>query len=281
MALTERDRGAGDIWGVFERTTDLISYRYLGCSSELRDREHAEGRMRIRRDMRTGGGGLLGSPLAIAMLDTAGINIDRFYHAACTHIDVHLVDPGREVTEVRILGTVVREARTAVFTEARFEDADRPGRLLGMGTVGWTIVGPTPPGFTYTHPGTGVPDSPTLPPLVEAYDARPAAGGGYVIDGMSTRLGTDVLHHGPILVVSEAAALDAIGVSAGTSGVDVETSSIRLVQAGRRGPFVATAEVIGHTGGTFACRTEMRDQGRDDRVIATGFFRARASLGAT
>ena len=275
MTISERDRGAGAVNGVFDGIAgDLISYRYLGCSSALLDREHAEGRMRIRRDMRTSGGGLRAAPVAIAMLDTAGINIDRFYHAACTHIDVHLVDPGRDVGELRIVGRVVREARSAVFTEADFEDADRPGRLLGVGTVGWSIIGPTPPGFVYTDPGPGVPDAPDLPPLERVYEAHPAAGGGYAIDGLSPRLGTDVLHHGPILVASESAALDAIAAASGACEVDVETSSMRLVQAGRRGPFVATAEVVGRVGDTFACRSQMRDEGLD-RVIATGFVRAR------
>jgi hypothetical protein len=277
VTVAEHDRGAGQVHGVFKDTTDdLVSYRYLGCSSVLRDREHADGRMRFRQDMRTGCGALLTAPLAIAMLDTAGINIDRFYHAACTHIDVHVVDPGIGAGELRTLGTVVREARTAVFTEARFEDARNTGRLLGLGTVGWSIIGPTPPGFAYTDPGPGLQDSPDLPPLPEAYEARLLAGGGYRIEGLSTRIGTDVLHHGPILVASEAAALDALSAAAGTPALVPETASLRLVRAGKRGPFVVTADVIGSFGRTFACRTEMRDEGAGGAVIATGFFRVRA-----
>jgi hypothetical protein len=277
MTQTERDRGAHDVRGVFESTTELVSYRYLGCSSVLTDRYHAEGQMRIRRDLRTGGGSLLAAPVAIAMLDTAGINIDGYYHAACTHIDVHLWDGGHDVAELRTLGSVVREAHTAVFTEARFEDAGRPGRVLGLGTVGWSIIGLTPPGFTYTNPGPGIADGDGLPPLTQAYDARPLDSGGYVIDGLSNRIGTDVLHHGPILMTSEAAAVDAIAEAAGTPELAIQTLSLRLVRAGRRGPFVTTAEIIGNVGGTLACRTEMRDRGADDNLIATGLIRAIAS----
>jgi acyl-coenzyme A thioesterase PaaI-like protein len=273
VAIAQRDRGAGDIHGVFKGATDdLVSYRYLGCSSVLLDREHAQGRMRIRRDMKTGGGGLLAAPVAIAMLDTAGINIDRFYHAACTHIDVHLLDPGAGVAELLTLGSVVREARTAVFTEARFENTGSPGSLIGLGTVGWSIIGPTPPGFQYTDPGAGVPDSPDLPPLPEAYEAARVAG-GYRIEGLSPRIGTDVLHHGPILVTGEAAALDAIAGAAGTRTLVVETASYRLIRAGKTGPFLVTAEVLGNVGATFACRSEMRDEGAGGAAIATGFFR--------
>ncbi len=271
-----RDRGANDVGGVFEKTTDLVSYRYLGCSSVLTDRYHAEGRMRIRPDLRTGGGTLLAAPVAIAMLDTAGINIDGYYHAACTHIDVHLWDAARDVAELRTFGSVVREARTAVFTEARFEAADRPGRVLGMGTVGWSIIGPTPPGFTYTNPGTGVEDAPGPPPLSDAYDARPLDSGGYIIDGLSERVGTEVLHHGPMLVASEAAAIDAIVEASGTRHLVVQTLSVRLVRAGRQGPFVTTAEVISGRDGTFASRTEVRDRGADNSVVATGLLRGRS-----
>jgi acyl-coenzyme A thioesterase PaaI-like protein len=277
VSIAEHDRGAGEVRGVFKETTDhLMSYRYLGCSSVLIDREHAEGRMRIRRDMRTGGGALRTAPVAIAMLDTAGINIDRFYHAACTHIDVHLVDPGLDVRELRTLGTVVREARTAVFTEARFEDAGVPGRLLGMGTVGWSIIGPTPPGFEYTDPGSGVEDSPDLPPLAEPYEAHIRSGGGYRIEGLSLRIGTDVLHHGPILVANEAAALDVVSEAVGSTALAVDTASIRLVRAGKHGPFVATAQVVGTAGAVYACHSEMRDEGAGGAIVATGFLRIRS-----
>ncbi len=275
MTVAERDRGAGEVRGVFKDTHELVSYRYLGCSSDVVDREHAVGHMRIRTDMRTGSGGLRAAPLAIAMLDTAGISIDGIYHAACSHIDVHLLDPGIEVAELRTVGTVVREARTAVFTEARFERSDRAGEPFGMGTVGWSIIGPTPPGFVYTDPGEGFPDAPDLPPLEEAYEATPTGDGGYTIPGLSSRIGTDVLHHGPILVTTESAALNALAEAAGTPSLDIETSSTRLVRAGRRGPFVAKAECIGRSGEVLAARVEMRDHGLDDQLIATAFVRAR------
>ncbi len=271
MALAERDRGAGRVRGVFDGASELISYRYLGCSSVATDRSHAVGRMRIRRDMRTDGGGLLTSPLAIAMLDTAGISIDGSYHAACTHIDVHLWDQGHNTIEVRIEGTVVREARTAVFTEARFVDPERPEQPIGMGTVDWAIVGPTPPGFVYRDPGPGVPDSVDLPPLTEAYDAVPTDG-GYAIERLSSRVGTEVLHHGPILVTSEAAAIDAVHAT-GRSAVAIETSGLRLIKAGRRGPFSVKAAVVANTAASVICRTEMIDSGNDGALVATGFLR--------
>jgi hypothetical protein len=272
VADETRDRGAAEMRGVFEATTDLITYRYIGCSSVAVDRDHAEGRMAIRRDMRLPSGALRTAPLAIAMLDTAGINIDPDVHAACTHIDVHLWDPGRDVDDIRIRGTVRRMARTAVFTEAVFIDAGRPARVLGAGTVGWSIIGPTPPGFSYRDPGPGVPDRDEMPPLVSGFGAASLGGGRFRLDGLSPLVGTEVLHHGPILVMSEAAAVVSYG--SGVDGSDrwICTASLRLVRAGRCGPFEVAAERLGGASSP-AQATRMVDIGAEGCEIAMGLFR--------
>ena len=231
--------------------------------------------MQIRRDLRTQGG-VRGAPLAIAALDTAGINIDRFHHLALTRIDVHVFDDGAGLEEVRVVGTVLREARTQVFTEATIEDESDARRVVAFATADWAILAPTPEGFEYTDPGPGVPDTPDLPPLSDAYDAHPSAGGGFVIDGLSTRVGVDTLHHGPILVALEAAALEVATAHAGTDALRIEDFSTRFVKAGRVGPFVARAETTASRAGTVVCRAELRDHGADGQVIAVALLRARA-----
>jgi len=276
MPESSPSRSADKIYGVWTGTMeDLVSYRYVGCSSVVHDRTHAEGRMRIRRDLRTAAG-LRGAPLAIAALDTAGINIDRFHHLALTRVDVHVVDDGAELEEVRVVGTVLREARTQVFTEARIEAQSDARRVVAFATADWAILAPTPEGFVYTDPGPGVPDTDDLPPLSDAFDAHPGAGGGFVIDGLSTRVGVDTLHHGPILVALEAAALEIAAAQAETDALHIEHFSTRFVKAGRAGPFVARAETIASRAGTVVCRAAMRDQGADGQVIAVALLRARA-----
>lgn len=53
--------------------------------------------MPLRSDHRLGDGrNLLAAPVAIAMLDTAGINIDRRHQLALTHVEVQLLDPADE-----------------------------------------------------------------------------------------------------------------------------------------------------------------------------------------
>ena len=206
------------------------------------------------------------------MLDTAGINIDPYYHAACTHIDVHLWDPGRDVDEVQILGTVRREARTAVFTEALFVDAAQPERLLGAGTVGWSIIGATPPGFSYRDPGRGLPDSDDLPTLVAGFGAEEMAHGRFRLGGLSTLVGTEVLHHGPILVMSEASASASAQFRGASTGLWISTASLRLVRAGKIGPFEVTPERLGRQNPP-AVATRLVSQGADGAEIAVGLFR--------
>ena len=272
MVSETRDRGARNLRGVFESSTELMTYRYVGCSSVLVDRHHAEGRMSIRRDMRLPGGALLTAPMAVAMLDTAGINIDPYYHAACTHIDVHLWDPGRDVEEIQILGTVRREARTAIFTEALFVDAAQLERVLGAGTVGWSIIGPTPPGFSYRDPGPGPPDTPDLPALATAFGAEDVGEGCLRLGGLSRLVGTEVLHHGPILVLSEAAAVSLFHSRGAPPDLWISTSSLRIVRAGRNGPFEVTPGPLGGQVSP-AVATRMVDEGAGGIEIATGLIR--------
>src|SRR5262245_36999800 len=96
----------------------LMSYRYLASRPTAIDRTHAEGRIALRPDLRTPGG-VLAAPLAIAMLDVAGINIDPVNILALTQVDMEVVDPAADVDEVYLRGHVTCETRSQIFTEVR------------------------------------------------------------------------------------------------------------------------------------------------------------------
>ena len=256
------------VYGIWTQTVaKLISYRYLGCRSVLGDGFDARGEMTLRSDMRRGGS-LLAAPVAIAMLDTAGIAVDRHWQLALTHIDVHLAGRDSEVARLGVLGSMTRQARSQVFTEAEFVDADRPDVVLGFGTADWAVIDPTPSGFEYIDPGPGVADSGDLPSLADAYDARPRQGGGFIIDQLTPRLGGLVLHHGPILVTLEAAALEVGGVAA-----RVEQLSVRIVKAGKRGPFSATAKVLSESNDVVLVRADLHEGLDGTSLIATATVR--------
>jgi hypothetical protein len=264
---------------LWEALREIVSYRYIGCRSVLLDRERAEGRMRIRHDMRTPVAPLT-APLAIAALDAAGNSMDRYYKIAITHVVVDVFDPAPDVEWITLHSTVIREARTQLFTDARVVAADDPQRVIGNVTLDWAILAPTPPGFRYLDPGEGVPDTPDLPPLWEAYSGRRRPGGGFVIDGMNPSIGTKmsrepVLHHGPILVLTETAALEAAAEVAGTERLVVEQASTRVIAAGRRGPFVVTSDAV-ETKDAVVCRAVLRDEG-GARDVAIAHFRIRAA----
>jgi hypothetical protein len=268
-----------DTYGLQELLKEIVSYRYVGCSSVLLDRERAVGRMRIRRnDMRTPVAPLT-APLAIAGLDAAGNSMDRYYKIAITHVTVDVFDPMPDLDTVVLHSNVVREARTQLFTDARIVAADDPDRVVGNVTLDWAILAPTPPGFEYLYQGDGLPDTPDLPPLWEAYSGRRREGGGFVIDGMNPSIGTKmslepVLHHGPILVLTEAAALEQAAAVAGTDDLVVEQGSTRLISAGRKGPFVVTSDAV-QTKDAVVCRATLRDEGLA-RDVAVAHFRIRA-----
>ena len=232
--------------------------------------------MRVRSDLRTAGG-LLAAPLGIALLDTAGINVDAIGRCAPTQIDVTVFEAAADVDAVRMVGEIVREGRSQMFTRSRIEDAARPGRVIGFGTTSWAVMAPTPPGFVYVDPGPGVADAPDLPPLIDAFDVAPGKGGSYVLEGLSARVGADSLHQGPIQVMLEAAALDAARETAGTDAIYAEHTGTTIVQRGKTGPFVATANVLSSNGSTVACLAELRDDGEAGRVVATGFSLYRRS----
>ena len=269
--------GAASPFGIWEAAIrHLVSYRYLGCSAVQLDRDRAIGRLRLRPDLRSGGG-LLSAPIAIAMLDAAGICIDRVYQLGLTHVEIHLLEPAVEVLDVSVVSTVVRWARTQVFTEATFVAAAQPDRVLGVGTADWAVLAPTPEGFVYTDPAGPPLDESRLPPLTQAYDATPIAG-GYEIAGLSPRIGTDTLHHGPILVTMEATALELAAAS--TPGASsVEHGGVRIVKAGRSGPFRTAGSVL-RDGESLLVRVVMIDHGNADSVVAVGFYRLRRSAPA-
>ena len=270
----DRDRAADQVFGVWtEAMNALISYRHFGTQSVLVDRHHATGTMPMRPDMRASGGMLL-APLAIGMLDAAGNNMDRYYQLGLTQIDIHAFDAAPGTERVGLASKVVREARTQLFTEVVLSD-EADGRVIGHGSANWAIINPTPPGFTYTDPGPGPRYEPPMPRLTDVFEAQPADDGGYIIPGLSPRLGADTMHHGPIMVVIEAAALDLATSEAGARALTPVAMSCRIVRAGRKGPFRIKSSLLGRNGDLISCRSEMRDEGRENEIIAVMLWQAR------
>lgn len=270
-------REAASPFGEWADSVDaLMSYRYLASRPHAIDRSHAEGMMQIRPDLRTSAGAVLASPLTITMLDVAGINVDRIWILALTHTNVDVLDAGADVGEVYLRGHITSEARSQIFTEATIYDAANRGRVIAFGSANWSVICPTPEGFQYPEPGRGVEQGNELPPLWQAYTGRRRDDGRLEIPGLRPEIGTDRLHHGPMLVVTEATAIESAAAALGTDELAVEHLGMTIVAPGRTGPFVATPVIVAAGAGTVGCRVELRDHGRDDRLVATAFVRLRA-----
>jgi hypothetical protein len=121
---TTTRREAVDPFGEWASSKDvLMSYRYLASAPRAVDRTHAENLLNIRRDLRTPAGAMLAAPLAIAMLDAAGVNVDPVNILALTQVNITVIDDGRNIDDAFVAGRVATEARSQIFTEASFYDA--------------------------------------------------------------------------------------------------------------------------------------------------------------
>ena len=251
----------------------LISYRYLGTYSEYRGRHEAEGWVKIRSDMR-GPAGLLAAPLGIALLDTAGINVDPLAVVSPTRIDMHVFEPAPDVEEVHLDGCVLREGRSQFFTEARLTDAADRSRLIALGSTHWAVSGPNP-GFSYVDSRPGVADSADLPPLYEAYGARLRDDGNLEIAEMTPEIGRNGLHQGPFQVVPEAAAMVAARRSVGVDRFWIEHQGTSIVARATGAPLVTRAEVLRITEDSISVRVELRAEGAGDRLCSVTVCRFR------
>jgi acyl-coenzyme A thioesterase PaaI-like protein len=270
-------REASSPFGEWASSVDaLMSYRYLASRPRAIDRSHAEGHMQLRPDLRTSAGAVLAAPLTIAMLDVAGINVDRIWILALTQTNLEVLDAGLEIGEIYLTGHVTSEARSQIFTEARIYDAANHDRLIGFGTANWSVICPTPEGFQYPEPGLGTEGLAEVPPLSQAYTARRRTDGLLEIPCLRSEIGGERLHHGPMLVVTEAAAIEAAAEALGTDALTVEHLGLTIVAPGRSGPFVADPVLVAVGSDTVGCRVELRDRGRDDRLVAIASVRLRA-----
>jgi acyl-coenzyme A thioesterase PaaI-like protein len=255
------------------QVASLVSYRYLGTYSETRARDRAEGWVRIRSDMQ-GPVGLLAAPLGIALLDTAGINVDPLAVVSPTRIDLEIFEPGPDIAEIHLDGRIIREGRSQFFTEGRLTDAADRTRVVAIGGTHWAVSGPNP-GFRYVDSRPGVAESADLPPLYEPFGARLRDDGNLEIPVMTPELGRNSLHQGPFQVVSEAAAMLTAHDIAGTDKFWIQHQGTSLISRGIGAPFVTSSEPVRITDESVTVRVELKAEGDGGRVCSVSVCRFR------
>ncbi len=246
----------------------LMTYRYLGTHAEAQDRHHATGNLRLRSDLRSSHG-LLAAPLTILVADVIGILDDAIAVPAPTQIALEILDNGAGVEEVFCEGEMFHEGRAQLFSRARLYDAADHGRMLALCRDAGAVLAAAPEGYHYVDPGPGVPDSLSLPPLWQAFDARRRPDGRLEVPELTGRIGSTSgsLHHGPTQIVLETAARGS--GRAGRRGRCVPHLPLarHLLRAGTHGPFVADPTVLIVRDDAIAVEVDFRDEG-NDRLIA-------------
>jgi hypothetical protein len=248
----------------------LLTYRYIGSlGARAIDRHHAESTARMRRDLR-GPAGILASALGIMSGDAAATIDDAIAIPAPVHSSLALLDDGDGVEEVHVRLEIAHEGRTQLVYRKVWEDAADPSRTLAVGTSVSVVVGPAPEGHEYVHPGPGMADSPSLPPLWAAFGARQVDPGTYELPELSMELGSTSasLHHGPIQIVMEAAAIDAAVGAAGGDRIRLSHWDVTYMRRGKAGPFRTSCEVVAVRPDAISCAAGLHDAGVGGRMIA-------------
>ena len=253
-----------------------MSYAYLRSRPRAIDSTHADNLLELRADLRTPAGAVMAAPLAIAMLDAATINLESMKVLAVTQVGVDIIDCAIDVREVLLTSQVTTVARSQTFTEARMYDADDPGRAIGFGTANWSVFGPAPCRFCLPEPAPVQGARSGWPPLWQAYAGRRRPDGLLEIPCLELEVGAERLHHAPMLVVTEAVALEYGVHTLGTDSLMVDHLTMTFVAPGRIGPFVATPVFCAVEADTVGCRVELRDEGRGNRLVAATFVRMQA-----
>jgi hypothetical protein len=263
---------AEEFWARFDAMMSadgLLTYRYLGRRTvALHDVDHDS--MRIRRDMRNPGGGLMAAPLAIATAESGGFT-DRESIPAPVTATLNIIDDGRDVSEILVRRTFVRMGRSIGFTQSEIVDAADPDRVLAISHGTGVRLGAAPSGFRPIETVPDIADSNALPPLTEVFGARRRTDGVWELPPLNPRTASTSgsLHLGPTHILLEAAATDLAQRAAGTDAVQVEDWSVSFVARGTHGPFTASGEAKAGGLGRIACRLTLCDEGRDGRAIAS------------
>lgn len=253
----------------------LMTYRYLGTHADLTNGGR-EGSMNIRRDMRNPAGGLLAAPLSIVLADMGGVHGDAIGVPAPVMTSVHMIDDGRDVRAIRARSETTGHAgrQLSFGGTALITDADAPDRVLAV-VQGMSVrVGEVPKGaeggYRYVDPGPGVPDSTDLPPLHEAFGAR-RRGPQWELPELTQQIGSTSgsLHHGPIQIVLEAAALELAVNEVGHDRLQIEDWVVMYTTRGKVGPFLTAGTAVAGNLGRCVTRMELRDEGNEDRLVAT------------
>jgi acyl-coenzyme A thioesterase PaaI-like protein len=251
----------------------LLSYRYFGKANPHLDRGAERELMPLRRDMRNSTGGIMAAPLCIAAIEPWWLDYqDIAAMVAPVTMTYSVIDPAYDVRQVEVVREVLAVGRQMGFSRARVVDGNDPERVIAISTGSGFDLGVVPDGFEpIDNPVHRLDDTADLPPLREVFGVR-SDGGSLVIDQVTPELGAPnrAIHQGPVNILMEAAAMDALEKSQGTADFQVDHWTVQFIKPGDVGPFRARASVrAARGGGRCGVDVTLVDEGRNGRIVAT------------
>jgi hypothetical protein len=259
-------------WKHFEKSwVALKSYTYLGKPTPFLDTGAEKEEMPLRHDMRNSTGGITAAPLCILSPEAYWRDDECVPAPVTMHYDI--LDPAHDVKRLEVIREVISFGRMMGYSRSRVVDQDNPSRVIAMSTGSSASLGDVPPGFyAVDNPINDVADSPDLPPLRDVFGITDGPKKGTLqIEKVIPMISSphSALHQGPINIILEAAAMDELERVTGTLDHQIESYTVLMVKPGYAGPFVATAEVVSVAGQRTGVESTLRDEGHNDRIIAT------------
>lgn len=255
----------------------LLTYRYFGRrTAHMHGADHDS--MSVRRDMRNPQGGLTAAALSVATAEVGGFT-DFNAVPAPVVASLSILDPGADVAELRIVRDDIHVGRTMGFSRSVVTDAADPSRIIAVARSVGVKLGEAPAEvvepLAFDEPP---PDDETLPPLHEVFGGYRREDGVWELPALSaaSRSTSGSLHLGPIHVICEAAAMDALSRLAPGGRPQVEEWEVQFVARGLIGPFEVLVEPGADTrAGRCACLMTLKDVGKAGRTVAaaTAVFR--------
>jgi hypothetical protein len=250
--------------------TALLSYRYLGKLTPVMDAGVEIESMPLRHDMRNAAGGVMAAPLCLAAPEPYWL--DDAVIPAPVVMSYEILDPAYDVKRVEVIREVIHLGRTMGFSRSRIVDADNHDRVIAVTSGTGVSLGPAPAGFVEVdNPPIEVVDHPDMPRLTEVFGAVKQRDGVWQLPPLRPEHASPhaALHIGPIVIVMEAAAMDAAVHATATDQLQIESWTVMMERPGLVGPFSAGAVVQSASTPRIAVEVTLRDLGMSSRVIAT------------
>ena len=116
-------------------------YEHLSMDLRQTGEWTTEGIAPVTADLRTPGG-LRASLAALLLEGSFGDNLLAHGFPVLSHMTFHLRDGADDVARLRAEGELVHMGKRRASARGRVVDADEPDRLIGFGTIGFTMIQP-------------------------------------------------------------------------------------------------------------------------------------------